>query len=42
MNKYTDLEPIDQIVAEYVWIDGSGAQLRSKSRTLQTLDEIPI
>jgi glutamine synthetase len=45
---YTNLNHLDQrgsIIAEYVWIDGSGITLRCKARTLtslpKTVDEIP-
>ena len=37
-NQYNVLHGIDQggkIIAEYVWIDGSGMTLRSKARTLE-------
>ena len=51
-NKYAhfnDLEMHDKIIAEYIWIDGSGILLRSKCRTLERpendadikLDDIP-
>lgn len=36
MRKYEDLEvPCDAILANYVWVDGSGIDLRSKDRTFE-------
>ena len=47
-NKYENYHLLDQndkIVAEYVWIDGSGITMRSKCRTLpgtvRELEDIP-
>jgi glutamine synthetase len=47
-NQYNKLQDIDQggkIIAEYVWIDGSGILLRSKCRTLngpvKSIEDIP-
>jgi glutamine synthetase len=30
-----DMEQFGKIIAEYIWIDGSGVTVRSKSRTLE-------
>ncbi|CAH0749673.1 unnamed protein product [Diatraea saccharalis] len=47
MRKYEDLEvPCDAILASYVWVDGSGINLRSKDRTFdfvpKTHKDLPI
>ncbi|CAL1533565.1 unnamed protein product [Lymnaea stagnalis] len=47
LEKYLHLEqPDDQVMAEYVWIDGTGEGIRSKCRTLdfepQKPDDCPI
>ncbi|XP_059153528.1 glutamine synthetase-like [Physella acuta] len=47
LEKYLNLDqPDDQIMAEYVWIDGTGESIRSKCRTLdsepQKPDDCPI
>lgn len=42
MRKYEDLEiPCESILASYVWIDGSGINIRSKDRTFDFIPKLP-
>jgi len=46
-NPFLDLDQEDEMMAMYIWIDGTGKQLRSKTRTLPykenpTPDDIPV
>ena len=42
LNKYYDLpQPENKIQAKYVWIDGTGEFIRSKSRTLDFVPKDP-
>ncbi|XP_014204288.1 glutamine synthetase-like [Copidosoma floridanum] len=42
LNRYLDLpQPDDKILAEYIWIDGTGEGLRSKTRTLNNIPNKP-
>lgn len=42
LNRYTSLElPNGKIIATYIWIDGTGENLRCKDRTLEFIPETP-
>lgn len=41
VDKYAKLEQKGKICAEYVWIGGSGSDLRSKTKTLDKLPKSP-
>ena len=42
LNKYMELpQPDDKIQAEYIWIDGTGQGIRSKTRTINTIPSKP-
>lgn len=46
LDKYMDLDTGGFIQANYIWIDGSGQSMRSKTRTLdydpQDIEQLPI
>ena len=46
LNKYMDLDTNGMIQANYIWIDGSGETMRSKTKTIdydpQTPEQLPI
>ena len=46
LNKYMDLDSNGLVMAQYVWIDGTGEHLRCKTRTLERepvlLTDVPV
>ena len=46
LNKYMDLDTHGRVMAQYVWIDGTGEHLRCKTKTLEAeptqLSDVPV
>jgi len=42
LDRYMNLEqPADKVIATYIWIDGTGENVRAKARTLEFIPKEP-